>query len=386
MDLYTLTENFLSKDIIEGYTSAIWTERYSAAGDVQIVVPALPDYIQKLQEGTYLALRGSKEVMQLKTQSIENNLLTVTGETLIKFLDERTIWYPNPIYPNFPEDTSQAIVDYSVTGKPGQVIADVVTKMVITPVPFTESLWTPLNLDWDMEKIDFLTLGAVDTSGEDQMMTFPIGPLYTGIQSVASKLNVGISLYLASANRDTGYALKFTTYQGKDHTRDGAYPLVRLTPTLDSLSKLKELRSIDGYKNVAYVYYDGEVTEHYADPDLPVPEGLARRSLIVNASGDPGTFTPDDGWVSPADMAAFREKNARDALANHNYIRAVDGETSPNIEYKYGTDYGLGDIIELQSFTGVISKARVTEFIRSKDKTGEKHYPTIAVIGSNTEE
>jgi hypothetical protein len=58
----------------------------------------------------------------------------------------------------------------------------------------------------------------------------------------------------------------------------------------------------------------------------------------------------------------------------------VDGETSPISEYKYGTDYKMGDILELESFTGALSKARVTEFIRSQDSNGEKAYPTISVI------
>jgi hypothetical protein len=40
----------------------------------------------------------------------------------------------------------------------------------------------------------------------------------------------------------------------------------------------------------------------------------------------------------------------------------------------------MGDIIELESLTGIVSKARVTEYIRSEDHNGEKEYPTISVI------
>lgn len=379
MDLYTLTDTFLAKDNVERFASAIWTERFFSAGDVQIITAATPQNIETLAEGTLLALKGTKEVMLLESQAIDKKVMTVTGSTLLKFFNERMIWYPNPMYPNFPEDVTQAIQDHAVTAKPGQAIADVVDQMVINPVAFTGS-WLPLNLDWAADKIPRLVLGAVDVSGVEKMLSFPIGPLYDGIQKVAEAESVGISLYLDSANPVTGYTLKFTTYQGKDHTKDGAYPLVRLTPSQDSLSNIKEVHSLSDYKNVAYVYYNGEVSIHYADSDLPVPEGLARRVLVVNATGDPSTFTPENGWVSPEDEAAFREQNARDALANHNYIRTVDGQTSPTNEYKYGVDYGLGDIIELESITGAISKARVTEYIRSQDKTGQREYPTISVV------
>ena len=94
--------------------------------------------------------------------------------------------------------------------------------------------------------------------------------------------------------------------------------------------------------------------------------------------GGPSTYTTY--VVGPAEKAAFRAQHAKDVLANHNYIRAIDGQTSPDSEFKFGEDYGLGDVIELESFTGNVSKARVTEFIRAQDKIGEREYPTISVI------
>jgi hypothetical protein len=43
-------------------------------------------------------------------------------------------------------------------------------------------------------------------------------------------------------------------------------------------------------------------------------------------------------------------------------------------------DYGLGDVIELEGYTGIYSKARITEHIRSQDQYGEQEYPTLAVL------
>jgi len=156
------------------------------------------------------------------------------------------------------------------------------------------------------------------------------------------------------------------------------------------LSGLKEIQSIREYKNVVYVYYQGEITKHLADPLLPEPEGLARRVMVTNAEGEPVgrkyTIASSGGHfytgytVGTLEIAAFREQHAKDALANHNYIRAIDGQTSPQNDYKYGTDYGLGDILELEGLTGTLSKARVTEYIRTQDKIGEREYPTISVV------
>jgi hypothetical protein len=376
MDLFTMNQNFLADKNIDEFASAIWTERYTAAGDFQLVVRASQEWIDALAPGTFLGLIGSKEVMIVETQSTENGLLTVTGRTLLSFLEERWAWFRNPDY---TADPTTYIVDFAETAVPGQFIADVVNAMVINPVAFASPVSTA-NLDWPNEKIPGLVLGPVDTSGVARRLTISTGPLYDAIQPVAEQNNVGISLYLDSASPVTGYVLKFTTYQGRDLTSDqSTYPLVRLSPDLDTLSGVKELNSISGYKNVAYVYYQGTISTHLADPAAPTPEGFARRILVVDAAGDPTTFN-NDQYVTPAQMAAFRDQNAKDALANHNYIHAVDGETSPISEYKYGTDYKMGDILELESFTGALSKARVTEFIRSQDSNGEKAYPTISVI------
>jgi hypothetical protein len=398
MDLYTLTDTFLPDDPVDEFVSAIWTERYSTAGDVQLVVPATRRYMEQLADGRYLALRGSKEVMTLETQSIEKGLMTVVGNSLVTFLNQRYAWYPTNA-PLSGLDQSQWIADYTETAaKAGEFIANVVLKMAIAPLPLStpgagSATFGPLNLDWDNEIIPGLSLGAVDTSGETKRLTMPIGPIYDGIARIASDEGVGISLYVESADKIAGYSLKFTTYRGMDHSTGGNAPLVRLTPELDSIQDLKEIRSISQFKNVVYVFYQGQVTKHLLDPSQPEPTGFNRRILIRNAEGEPVASTARTEYglggrgytyttyvVGPADVAAFREQNAKDSFANHNYIQAIDGQSSPISDYKYGEHYGLGDIIELEGLTGLLSKARVTEYIRSQDKTGEKEYPTISVL------
>ncbi len=394
MDLYTLNVNFLDKDVVDEYVSAIWTERYSEAGDCQLVVPATAENIVKLKEGTFLALRGSKEVMLLETQSIEKGLMTVIGKTLPIFLNHRASWFKNPAFTGAGGATDK-VVDYTdATKKPGEFIADVVNKMVINPVAFpsTPYSWDEANLDWDYDKIPFLSLGTVDTSGTAKRLTVPVGPLYDAIANLAKQEDVGFSLYLQSADPDTGYVLKFTTYKGKDRTSgQSVNPLVRLTRDLDGIQDIKEVNSVAKYKNVAYVYYKGEISIHYAEPSLPIPEGFERRIMVVDPEGEPvarSSYQTSWGYgssyavyyVGPADITAFREQAARDALANNNYIHAIDGQTSPITEYRYGIDYGLGDTIELEGYTGNLTKAKITEYIRSEDQTGEKAYPTISVI------
>jgi hypothetical protein len=389
VDLFTMSSTFLAKDTIDEFTSAIWVERYAEPGEVQLSVKATPENIAMLSEGTFLGLRGSKEVMLLETQSVEGNTLKVAGKSLLDFLDERPAWFHNPAY-NSSVEGSQRIIDFTAdTFKPGEFIAHVVDKMVINPDTYEGG-----NLQWPSEVIDGLELGAIDSSGVAVRLTAPVGPLLSSIKPLADQFHLGLSLYLDSADASNGFVLKFKVYQGLDRTTaQTVNPLVRLVPAPDSLTGVKELHSIADYKNVCYVWYKNELSVHYADPDAPGPEGFARRVLVTDAEGSPpghkiqaqqnnpgstGTYTTT--IVDAADIAAFRAQNAKDALANHNYIRAVDGQSSPESEYSYGVDFLMGDVIELQGLSGIISKARITEFIRSQDATGEKAYPTISVI------
>src|SRR3954454_21913389 len=310
MDLYTLSTNFLPSANIDQFISAIWTERYSSAGEVQLVVPATKDNITILADGTYLGLRGSKEVMILETQSIENGLMTVIGSDLLSFLRNRYVRHLN----------SGVVGDYIAWGYPtGKIIADLVNAMVIAPVPITGS--PNLDLNWDAEKIPYLSLGPVDMSGPSDStnkITIPIGPLYDGISKAATDAGIGLSLYLESADRLLGYSLKFSTYRGVDHTMSSGLPLVRLTPEMDSIQDLKEVRSIQDYKNVVYVLYQGIVTRHLLDPTAPEPEGFDRRVLIYDAAAESDSYT---------NFTDFHNQAAKRAFANHNYIRAIDGQS-----------------------------------------------------------
>jgi len=391
VDLYTLGGTFLDKDVVDDFVSAIWTERYLSAGDVQLVVQATDENIAKLAPGTYLALRGTKEVMLLETQSIEEGLMTVVGKSLLEFLNQRIAWFKNPSWTSDGENGPK-ILDYSDdTKKIGAFLADVVTKMAISPTTIPGTSFTNVQLDWDFEAIDHLVIGDVDTGGVVERYTIPIGPLYDGIKTLAEQEQVGIKLYLDSADPVLGYVLKFSTYRGKDHSTGGPEPLVRLSPNMETLAGLKEVHSNANFKNVVYVWYKDQVYLRYFDPAAPKPEGFDRRVMVTDAEGEPvghkvqfgGGAYYGGGWstvVGIDDINQFIDQNAKDALANHNYIQAIDGQTSPAGDYTYGVDYGLGDIIELVSLTGTTAKARVTEFIRSEDKTGEKQYPTISVV------
>lgn len=122
MELYSLEDNFLPRKLIDPFISAIWTERYSAAGDFQVVVEAPSILADELSRGRFLAMRGSKEIMVVENRTIEKGLLTATGPSLVKFFNQREAWFENPDYDPakeklpIPEAQVVSITDYSGSG------------------------------------------------------------------------------------------------------------------------------------------------------------------------------------------------------------------------------------------------------------------------------
>lgn len=371
MQFHTLDSSFRKDEIIDQFISAIWTERYSKAGDLTLVTELSTDTIAKLEEGTFIQLEGSDEVVQIDTALIENNTLKVTGNTLVEFLNDRII-----------RTSNQAADKYwNLTGKPLDILNTIVTDMTVSG-PYIDGT-IDAGVDIPKQIIPNLSVvSAVAPPDTDVSFAVPFGPLYDALAQIADTFSLGFRLYLDWAN-DYGYSLVFESYKGRDLTSSQTtYPVVRFSPQMDSLTNLSQLHSIAKYKTVAYAYapsnpagimnYAGVA---YAYPGAELETGFQRRVLMVFADD----ITTDMTGGDAGQLRGMLDQRAKDALANNNYIKVADGEVIPS-SYIFGTDYGLGDIVELDSGLGPRRRARITEYIRSQDQSGERAYPTVSVL------
>lgn len=389
MDLYTLNTAFGKNVVIDEFTSVVWTERYSTSGDVNLVVEATPQSIVDLKEGTFLACEGTEEVMIIDTQSIENGLLTVTGYSLLEFLNQRVV---------ISSGTDWRTKSWYIQNKrPGELIAYILTQMAIIVdfpghiIPDDKGINSHLAaIGGIVNRIDNLSLGNVDATGAYINAAVPHGPLLDALKTIADTYSLGMNIHLFSGFSFTA-SLKFNVYKGIDRTDPVNGPVVRFSPIMDSLTKVKELRSIQAYKIAAYVYATSEPSIYadtpgiaYAYPGAELLIGFDRRVLLILADDITiEKIAVNPAAITPADVDNFwatLNQRARDALANNNYIKVLDGEIVPNNQFQYGVHYGLGDIVQLQGYSELIQKARITEYIRTQDSTGERAYPTVSVI------
>lgn len=367
MDVYTLTSSFVKDTVIDEFESIIWTERYISEGEVSLTVPFSPEMSVKLSEGTFLSIEESKEVMIIDTKEISDDLIKVNGTSLLGFLRNRfiRIFYGRDLRYWYLTDL-----------RPGELLATIVQEMCIDG--------DHIDPDYLGAKIPNLTLGDVDITWGGVNVALPFGSVYDALHTIAETYRIGMSLYLDSAD-ESDYSLKFTSYNGRNLTSSqDVYPMVRFSPALDSLTNVKELRSISGYHNVVYVIAplvsdvldSSLIAVAYATPESPLSFGFDRRMLL----GFVDDISLTDDGMDEITFRALVTQRAKDILANNNYTKVVDGEVVPQSEFKYGTHYKLGDIIELQGYTDLIQKARITEYIRSKDDAGERSYPTITIV------
>lgn len=378
MELYTLDRNFEKLNIIDNFASVIWTERYYGDSEVELTTSLDPVMLSKLPVGVFLGMGDSNEIMILETANMEDNL-KMKGISLLSWLDNRFI------------RASAAHEDryLYLSGPVGQLLWDLVYNFTNADSPYLNGTIDIGIPNPEVFVIPNLDLKDFDTSGEDIKIGIPYGPLYKALKELAMSYEIGMSITLEAnvfhwppLGDSSQFYLGFRSYRGLDRTSaQNVNPIVRFSPDMDSFADIKEIHSIAALKTLVYAFAPGN------------PDGLATVPGMSRLSGDQYTgfdlraqmvfaedITTDQVGNDASVLLEILNSRAQDELTTNRYIKAVDGEIVPESQLKYGIHYNLGDIIEVQGNSEVVQAARVTEYIRSQDSTGEKAYPTVSVI------
>lgn len=71
------------------------------------------------------------------------------------------------------------------------------------------------------------------------------------------------------------------------------------------------------------------------------------------------------------------------AMAEHSVTTSFDGDVASNVQYLYGRDYFLGDLVQIRNDYGMEAVTRVTEVMRSRDEAGDYVIPTFVSDGGS---
>lgn len=363
MELYTLDGLLRRSELIEGYESYIWTERYAEVGELQVKIPSTLQNRRLLKSGTYVGLSESNRVMQIETvadvkDDSGSDRLDITGKEISSVFYNRISKVgtggskPNTwTYTAKASNTIRALFDFACRNG----IADLNDRL---PLLETGSLYPAGNL-------------AEDTT--EYTIERDITSLYVAIKEIADVWDLGFRLY---KGMDTG-KLYFDVYKGNDRTSSQTvFPAVIFSQELDTLQNVSSLNSISNSKNVAEVRNDRMALKVFAEGYDDSVSGFERRVLLVKDTINTGTAVQTDAQRKA--MLDSMLQQGKEALAKSRTVNAFDGEITQSSPYKYTRDYELGDLLEMRSKEGT-NKMMVTEQIFAADTTGEKAYPTLSV-------
>jgi hypothetical protein len=300
-------------------------------------------------------------MMEIDTITDEVNadgkkILVVVGPECVRVLEDRVA----------KKSTANLVTDPSwvITDTPANIARTVFNTIVRAPTLSPN------------DKINGLQPGSIfsaSTIPENAVpITATIEPqsVYETLKSLGEQYDFGFRLI---RNFDTTQ-LYFDIYTGNDRTTSQTTlaPVV-FAPELDNLQNTKELTTFAGVKNIAYVYNSQGYKEVAAQGvDILTISSFERRVLFVKADDLPGTPTAPE-------IDAYLAQRGAEELAKNQALSAFEGETNPNSQYQYGTDYGLGDLVEVRNSDGATNRMRVTEQIFVSDGEGDRSYPTLAI-------
>lgn len=384
MDLLRINQTTRQPNaLIDNWASLIWTERYSDAGDFTISTGDVEYFENNLPPNTWVSLRDTREIMVVENHTLGYNqlgvrTLTITGRSLSAVLmDSRAaVVNEDPVTP-----------DYS-TYSAAKYIQDIINRRL------ANYHLGSVNYDAEIVAERVAGLGCFDnvTGSVTSVPTdpfpemFPSGNISSLIYPVLQKYHLGLSI---SRPTPDSSLIKMNVYVGKDRTPDAGTNLIPgmiygapVTFNFDvgDITEYSYLNSTKDERNIAYVNSPLGFAMVLPSGVNVEPTGLDRRVLQVDASDltDPGSLT---------DAAAIAVRG-RSELAKHNRQSIVDGTISPKSSYAYRGknatySYDLGDVISLKGRVNITSDRRITEYIRSQDKNGEKGYPTMAELTEN---
>lgn len=332
MDVYILNSDFEEIGIIDVYNSLIWTTRYYESGDFELYMPASSAALELLTSGKYVARDGTKNIMviekiEVKTDVTNGNFITVTGRSIESILSRRIILAQTNINTTLQAAIYRLVDENAVN-----------PTMTIRQIP-NLSLATP----------------ALVTSETLKMQV-----TYDNLQDTVIKLckTYGIGWKIER----NGTNLVFSLYRGLDRseTQSTNAPVI-FSPEFDNLINSNYQNDISNFKNAALIAGEGEGTARKTWGINRTSAGYDRYEIFVDAKD----ISSNEGEIGITDYYNLLEQKGYETLAEHTPVYTFDGEIEPQYQYIYGTDYNIGDIVQIENEYGIGAKARIIEIIEN---------------------
>lgn len=341
---YVLDENLVTKMVLDTFESFIWTERFYETGEFKMVMPVIEKVVKELDINDYLVIRESDRVMVVETFTLltdeeEGDKLEISGRTVESVLERRIVWGRIKEKLGF-ELAVKKLLDT-------QVINPTNPKRKIPGIAFKES---------GVEGIND-TILDVNLLGNN---------VYDVTANWCSENVIGFKMVLTGEHE-----MSFSLVKGANRTREQSeHPPVVFSHSYENLLNSNFVQSEIGYASNMLAPGDRDGT-YLEVMRLEERTGIHRREIFLDSS------------IEVEDGETYQEallKKAKETFNEHNVTIEFGSEVDIYHQFRYGEDYFLGDIVEVETRYGFGNACRVTEVVYTRDVNGPVMTPTFSAV------
>lgn len=347
--IYLLNESFEIIGQLENISSYIWTTRYYSAGDCEICCPCTPEIVASIESAMFAARDidfqsdGSiKNAMVIDSSSYNittdsetgQETITVNGNCLKSLLARRVVWG-----------------QLTITGTPLYIINALIQQNLTSP-------------KLALRKIDNVKIACTDNKPCRITKMFKGDNLLDAILNLCKRYGYGIRSTITSDNY-----IKFEFFRGQDKSNQ-----IFMSVANDNLTNTTYTSDKSNSANAAMVGGEGEGNRQRT-ASIGRKTGWQRKEIYVNASSK---------TTNAENMTALAYNNiliqaGNDELGKRKEIRGMEAEAIDGVMYNFGSDYNLGDLVNVSDRYGHSIVTRTAEVIESYDETGYVLVPSFAV-------
>ena len=417
MQIYVFNKDLEPVGIVENYTSAFWINRYFSNGNCEVCVPATAKNLQLFKIGYYLIRYDSDlsckiQKIEIDTNAQSGNTLIITGIDVKSFLDQRIVW-GNYSYNGRTEAILQNLVRRSLIVLGDRGLKDSHGNFIIsndTSQGFSQTRVQEISyknvgeqvreickeMGWGY-RVRFGTLTAPTRpgflfgvyNGADRSETVVFSPMYENLKE---------SKFIIDASDMGNVTLVGGQGQGVDREfAELGAELTEATSTerYEFFTDAKDIPDTTRWEDFSAAYPGGTwesiTAGHYlyklnmrfpilsnsqlADLQDRYPGGTVSGGFyVVNNAGiaEANTNNPAaDTTIILGDALYDLSLLNRGAekLAEHGEKTSFDGTIVPDLTYKFGVDYFLGDIVSVRDEFGNNQAVRVVEVTENETAT-----------------
>lgn len=355
IDLVVMDANMNELIVIDNCESFVWTDRYNSIDDFVLDLPMTKQYVDLVQPELYLKIVEHDRIMFIEEVLVETHMedgytIQVKGSSPSTILKRRIVYDQINIDGDFQTGVEKILNDNVINPTdPLRKIPGFVFKKSTDP------------------RITSLTL----------TMQVTYATVYEAIDKMCKLKNVGFQV-----NMDKTGSFSLELFMGEDRSYlQTKNPYVVFSPHNDNLLSSNHLKSDKLVATFLLIGGEGEGTARVLTTTHrdPTKTGINRRELFVDARDLSSNAGSDDEIPMVEYIKQLKERG--DSVAEeYVYVNYFDGVIDATGMYKYGIDFYIGDVVQIENEVGLEARVRVEEILFTTDVSGISAVPTFVMI------